>query len=190
MREYGIHECHVETDRFNWRRAIVRDPIIRLFLEHVESNISCHIEVKQLNSGIRTFPYRVQGPRKRLRGSHPDVFHHNDFFEIVGVRIYKQLLVKRWSDPKEYPKLTTIKVEGRIRDALDLGFASTILSFQGSEVDSVICLTRFQTRPTLTGTFYSPSCHRREREGVYRGREGQYLFVEETFVQEGCPEGL
>lgn len=34
-----------------------------------------------------------------------------------------------------------VKIEGRIRDALDLGFASTIFSFQGSECDNVICHT-------------------------------------------------
>ncbi|CAN0571477.1 unnamed protein product, partial [Ectocarpus sp. 12 AP-2014] len=71
----------------------------------------------------------------------PAVFHHNDFLEIVEVRGSKEYLVKRWSDPQDYPRLTAIKIEGRIRDALDLGFASTIFSFQGSEVDNVICHT-------------------------------------------------
>lgn len=69
----------------------------------------------------------------------PVVFHHNDFLEIVEVKGSKEYLVKRWSDPDEFPKLAAIYLEGRIRDALDIGFASTIFSSQGSEVDHVIC---------------------------------------------------
>lgn len=154
--EYGIEECHVETDRFNRRRVIIRDPIIRLFLEHVESGIPCHvfahtnIEVKQLNSGIKLalfgadsvlFPIGCKVRVKDCEIIHPSIFHHNDFLEIVEVKGSKEYLVKRWSDPEKFPKLTLIKIEGRIRDALDLGFASTIFSFQGSEVDNVICHT-------------------------------------------------
>jgi len=154
--EYGIEECHVETDRFNRRRVIIRDPIIRLFLEHVEKGIPCHvfahtnIEVKQLNTGIKLalfgedsvlFPIGCKVRVKDCEIINPGIFHHNDFLEIVEVKGPKEYLVKRWSDPDKYPKLSLIKVEGRIRDALDLGFASTIFSFQGSEVDNVICHT-------------------------------------------------
>ena len=154
--EYGIEECHVEIDRFDRRRVIIRDPIIRLFLEHIESRTPCHvfahtnIEVKQLNSGIKRalfgddsvlFPIGCKVRVKDCEVISPAIFHHNDFLEIVEVRGSKEYLVKRWSDPDEYPKLTAIKLEGRIRDALDLGFASTIFSFQGSEVDNVICHT-------------------------------------------------
>ena len=156
IREYGIDECHVETDKFNRRRVVIRDPIIRLFLEHVEQKIPCHvfahtnIEVKQLNSGIKLalfgedsvlFPIGCKVRVKDCDILSPSVFHHNDFLEIVEIRDKKEFLVKRWSDPARYPILTAIKVEGRIRDALDLGFASTIFSFQGSEVDNVICHT-------------------------------------------------
>ncbi|CAM9790574.1 unnamed protein product [Ectocarpus sp. 13 AM-2016] len=156
IREHGIGDCHVETDKFNRRRVIIRDPIIRLFLEHVESGIPCHvfahtnIEVKQLNSGIKLalfgddsvlFPVGCKVRVKDCEVINPAVFHHNDFLEIVEVRGSKEYLVKRWSDPQDYPRLTAIKIEGRIRDALDLGFASTIFSFQGSEVDNVICHT-------------------------------------------------
>lgn len=156
IREHGIDDCHVETDKFNRRRVIIRDPIIRLFLEHVESGIPCHvfahtnIEVKQLNSGIKLalfgddsvlFPVGCKVRVKDCEVINPAVFHHNDFLEIVEVRGSKEYLVKRWSDPQDYPRLTAIKIEGRIRDALDLGFASTIFSFQGSEVDNVICHT-------------------------------------------------
>lgn len=154
--EFGLDECHVETDRFDRRRVIVRDPIIRLFLEHVSAGTPCHvfahtnIEVKQLNSGIKLalfgqdsvlFPIGCKVRVKDCEMLSPAVFHHNDFLEVVEVRGSKEYLVKRWSDPEEYPRLTAIKVEGRIRDALDLGFASTIYSFQGSEVDNVICHT-------------------------------------------------
>lgn len=156
IREYGLDECHVETDRFGRRRVIVRDPIIRLFLEHVESGIPCHvfahtnIEVKQLNSGIKLalfgedsvlYPIGCKVRVKDCEVLTPPVFHHNDFLEIAEVRGPREFLVKRWSDPDEFPKLTLIKVEGRIRDALDLGFASTIFSFQGSECQNVICHT-------------------------------------------------
>lgn len=156
IREYGIDECHVETDKFNRRRVIIRDPIIRLFLEHVENGIPCHvfahtnIEVKQLNAGIKLalfgddsviFPIGCKVRVKDCESISPAVFHHNDFLEVVEVRKSNKYLVKRWSDPAEFPKLTEIKLEGRIRDALDLGFASTIFSFQGSEVDNVICHT-------------------------------------------------
>lgn len=156
IREHAIDECHVETDKYNRRRVIIRDPIIRLFLEHVENGIPCHvfahtnIEVKQLNSGIKLalfgedsvlFPIGCKVRVKDCEVINPAVFHHNDFLEIVEVRGSKEYLVKRWSDPQEFPRLTAIKIEGRIRDALDLGFASTIFSFQGSEVDNVICHT-------------------------------------------------
>lgn len=156
IQEYGIDECHVETDRFSRRRVVVRDPIIRLFLEHVEKGIPCHVfahtnvEVKQLNSGIKLalfgedsvlFPIGCKVRVKDCEVISPPVFHHNDFLEIVEVRGTNKFLVKRWSDPDEFPKLTAIKVEGRIRDGLDLGFASTIFSFQGSECDNVICHT-------------------------------------------------
>lgn len=156
IREYGLEECHVEIDRFSRRRVVVRDPIIRLFLEHVEHGIPCHvfahtnIEVKQLNSGIKLalfgedsvlFPIGCKVRVKDCEFFSPQVFHHNDFLEIVEVRDAKEFLVKRWSDPAKYPILTVVKIEGRIRDALDLGFASTIFSFQGSEVDNVICHT-------------------------------------------------
>ncbi|CAM9830229.1 unnamed protein product [Ectocarpus sp. 8 AP-2014] len=156
IREHGIDDCRVETDKFNRRRVIIRDPIIRLFLEHVERGIPCHvfahtnIEVKQLNSGIKLalfgddsvlFPVGCKVRVKDCEVINPAVFHHNDFLEIVEVRGSKEYLVKRWSDPQDYPRLTAIKIEGRIRDALDLGFASTIFSFQGSEVDNVICHT-------------------------------------------------
>ncbi|CAN0369549.1 unnamed protein product [Pylaiella littoralis] len=59
IKEYGVEDCLVETDHFNRRRVIVRDPIIRLFLEHMESGIPCHafahtnVEVKQLDAGIK-----------------------------------------------------------------------------------------------------------------------------------------
>lgn len=156
IREYGIEECNVEMDKFNRRRVVIRDPIIRLFLEHVEHGIPCHvfahtnIEVKQLNSGIKLalfgedsvlFPIGCKVRVKDCEVLSPQVFHHNDFLEIVEVRGPKAFLVKRWSDPAQYPVLTAVKIEGRIRDALDLGFASTIFSFQGSEVDNVICHT-------------------------------------------------
>lgn len=156
MLEYDISECHVETDRFNRRRVIVRDPVIRLFLDHVDKGIPCHvfahtnIEVKQLNAGIKRalfgddsvlFPIGCKVRVKDCEVISPAVFHHNDFLEIVEVRGSKHYLVKRWSDPDEFPKLTAIKLEGRIRDALDVGFASTIFSFQGSEVDNVIVHT-------------------------------------------------
>ncbi|CAM9099453.1 unnamed protein product [Ectocarpus sp. 12 AP-2014] len=156
IREYGIDECHVETDKFNRRRVVIRDPVIRLFLEHVESGIPCHvfahtnIEVKQLNSGIKLalfgddsglFPPGCKVRVKDCDAISPAVFHHNDFLEVVEVRGSGEYLVKRWSDSYPYPKLTAIKLEGRVRDALDLGFASTIFSFQGSEVDNVICHT-------------------------------------------------
>lgn len=154
--EYGMDECHVETDRFNRRRVIVRDPIIRLFLDHVEKGIPCHVfahtnvEVKQLNSGIKLalfgedsvlYPIGCKVRVKDCEVLTPPVFHHNDFLEIAEVRGSKEFLVKRWSDPDEFPKLTLIKIDGRIRDAFDLGFASTIFSFQGSECDNVICHT-------------------------------------------------
>lgn len=156
IREHGMDECHVETDKYNRRRVIIRDPIIRLFLEHVENGIPCHvfahtnIEVKQLNSGIKLalfgedsvlFPVGCKVRVKDCEVINPSVFHHNDFLEIVEVRGSKEYLVKRWSDPHEFPGLTAIKIEGRVREALDLGFASTIFSFQGSEVDNVICHT-------------------------------------------------
>jgi len=146
----------VETDRFNRRRVIVRDPVIRLFLDHVDKGIPCHvfahtnIEVKQLNAGIKRalfgddsvlFPIGCKVRVKDCEAINPAVFHHNDFLEIVEVRGSKKYLVKRWSDPDKFPKLTEIKLEGRIRDALDVGFASTIFSFQGSEVDNVIVHT-------------------------------------------------
>ena len=146
IREYGLEECHVETDRFGRRRVIVRDPIIHLFLEHVENGIPRHvfahtnIEVKQLNSGIKLalfgedcvlYPIGCKVRVKDCEVITPPVFHHNDFLEIAEVRGAKEFLVKRWSDPEEFPKLTLIKVEGRLRDALDIGFASTIFSFQG-----------------------------------------------------------
>lgn len=155
-REHGIDDCHVETDKFNRRRVIFRHPIIRLFLEHVESEIPCHvfahtnIEVKQLSSGIKLalfgvdsmlFPVGCNFRVTDCEDINPAVSHHNDFLAIVGVRGSKEYLVKRWSDPQDYLRLTAIKREGRIRDALDLGFASTIFSFQDSEVDNVICHT-------------------------------------------------
>lgn len=156
IREYDMDDCHVEIDRFDRRRVIIRDPIIRLFLEHVESGIPCHvfahtnIEVMQLNAGIKRalfgddsvlFPIGCKVRVKDCEVISPAVFHHNDFLEIVEVRGSNEYLVKRWSDPAKFPKLTAIKLEGRIRDALDIGFASTIFSFQGSEVDNVICHT-------------------------------------------------
>ncbi len=156
IREYGLDECVVETDKFGRRRVIVRDPVIRLFLEHVESGIPCHvfahtnIEVKQLNAGIKLalfgedsviYPIGCKVRVKDCEALSPPVFHHNDFLEIVEIRGNQQYLFKRWSDPAKYPILTAVKVEGRIRDALDLGFVSTIFSFQGSEVDNVICHT-------------------------------------------------
>lgn len=156
IKEYGMEDCFVETDRFNRRRVIVRDPIIRLFLEHMESGIACHVfahtnvEVKQLNAGIKLalfgedsvlFPPGCKVRVKDCEILSPPVFHHNDFLEIVEVRCSKSFLVKRWADANDFPKLTLIKIDGRIRDALDLGFASTIFSFQGSECDNVICHT-------------------------------------------------
>ncbi len=156
IREYGLDECHVETDKYGRRRIVIRDPVIRLFLEHVDEEIPCHvfahtnIEVKQLNAGIKLalfgensvlFPVGCKVRVKDCEVFTPQVFHHNDFLEIVEVRGLKEFLVKRWSDPAKYPVLTAVKIEGRIRDALDLGFASTIFSFQGSEVDNVICHT-------------------------------------------------
>ena len=156
IKEYGIEECHVETDKFDRPRVIARDPIVRLFLDHVEKKIMCHvfahtnIEVKQLNSAIKLalfgedsalYPIGCKVRVKDCDMLSPPVFHHNDFLEIAEVRGAKEFLVKRWSDPNEFPKLTAIKIEGRMRDALDLGFASTIFSFQGSECDNIICHT-------------------------------------------------
>ncbi|CAM9211863.1 unnamed protein product [Pylaiella littoralis] len=156
IKEFGIEDCFVETDRYDRRRVIVRDPIIRLFLEHVERGVPCHvfahtnIEVKHMNAGIKRalfgddsvlFPPGCKVRVKDCDILTPAVFHHNDFLEIVEVRGSKLFLVKRWADPEEFPKLTEVKIDGRIRDALDLGFVSTIFSFQGSECDNVICHT-------------------------------------------------
>lgn len=114
IREYGLEKCHVDIDRFSRRRVVVRDPIIRLFLEHVEHGIPCHvcahtnIEVKQLNSVIKLallgedsvlFPTGCKVRVEDCDVFSPQVFHHNDFLEVVEVRGADEFLVKRWSDP-------------------------------------------------------------------------------------------
>ncbi len=151
---YDVSECESETDRYGRTRVIAHDPVVRMYLDHFNSDIPCHIfaytniEVKKLNMGVKmalfgmdsvTFP---NGCRVRVLDADsivPAIFHHNDFLEIVENRGTKEFVVQRWNMSSDIPDPVSITITGKLKDALDLGYASSIHAFQGSECSHIIC---------------------------------------------------
>jgi hypothetical protein len=154
VKAFDISQCNSETDRYGRTRVVAYDPVVSIYMEHFNHDIPCHIfaytniEVKQLNIGVKLalfgedsvrFP---NGCRVRVLDSDsivPAIFHHNDFLVIVENRGTKEYVVKRWNDSNEFPDVTLITVTGKIKDVFDLGYASSIHAFQGSECSHIIC---------------------------------------------------
>lgn len=152
-----LDHCEVDTDKYGRDRVLALQPIIDLYMEHVEKGLPSHIfaythvEINQLNDALKesifgsdsvSFP---NGCKCRIKD--PDVisparFHRNDFIEIVENKAPKSYIVRRWSnreDEESIPEdLLEIKITGRLKEALTLGYASSIHAFQGSECPYVI----------------------------------------------------
>ena len=151
--EYPLSDCQVDTDSYNRTRVIVLNPLLKTFMGYIEKEIPCHvfaytnIEVNKINSSIKeslfgydsvVFPNGCKVKVRDCDNIEPSMFHHNDFLEIVQNIGTKKYVVKRWNVPDENNPHVSITVLGKLKDALTLGYASSIHSFQGSEVDSVI----------------------------------------------------
>lgn len=160
-----IEHCEVETDNFGRDRVMALQPIIDIFMGNMDKGLPTHVfgymnvEVNKINDALKTsifghdsvmFP---NGCKCRVKDSDlisPAHFHRNDFLEIVENRGPKHFLVKRWSNRVreetdsedsvlgEDPETVEIRITGRLKEALALGYASSIHAFQGSECPYVI----------------------------------------------------
>ena len=153
IKVYPLSECTVETDMYNRTKVIVLEPLLRLFMDYMDKETPCHIfaytndEVNKINSSVREalfgidsvmFPNGCKVKVRDCENIEPAVFHHNDFLEIVQNIGTKKYIVKRWNIPEENNPHISITINGGLKDTLTLGYASSIHSFQGSEVESVL----------------------------------------------------
>lgn len=154
VQTWNLSECETEIDRYGRMKVFAYDPIVRLYMEHFNNDKPCHIfaytnmEVNKFNVGVKLalfgndsvrFP---NGCRVRVLDADsitPPIFHHNDFLIIVENRGTKEFVVQRWDDSSDIPDVTLITVTGKIKDIFDLGYASSIHAFQGSECSHIIC---------------------------------------------------
>lgn len=153
-----IDHCEVDTDKYGRDRVVALQPIIDLYMDHVDKGFPCHIfgythiEINQINNALKTSIFgsdSVTFPNGcKVRIKDPDAisnspYHRNDFIEIVENKGLKNYTVRRWSnnvrDEDSVPEEPIqIKINGRLSEALGLGFASSIHAFQGSECPYVI----------------------------------------------------
>lgn len=151
------NECEIETDNYGRDRVMAIQKIIDIYMHHYENDQPLHvfaytnIEVAKLNEAIRTsvfgdtpelFPVGC-----KVKVCDPDIivpplFHRNDFLEIVENKDSKNYVVKRWTgrvtQEDEIEETFDIRVTGRIKEALSLGYASSIHAYQGSECEYVV----------------------------------------------------
>lgn len=149
--------CEVETDKYGRDRVLALQSIVDMYGENVEKGLPSHvfgytnIEVNKINDALKTSIFgrdSVTFPNGcKVRIKDPDVispaqFHRNEFIEIVENKGLKNYSVRRWSNSLDEDSIPEdpieIKITGRLKDALALGFASSIHAFQGSEVPFVI----------------------------------------------------
>ena len=151
-----LEHCEVETDSYGRDRAMAIQPVIDTYMQHLRmgqrAHIFCYtnIEVVRINDAIKTaifgsgtlmFPNESKVKVVDCDIIKPAYFHRNEFLEIIENRGPKHFIVKRWSnnvsvdgDDETYE----ITIGGRLKDALTLGYASTVHSYQGSECPVVI----------------------------------------------------
>ncbi len=144
--------CVVEEDRFGRNRVLALQPTVDLYRLNRERGLTTHVfaytnvEVRRINEAIRESVFGASPlpfpDSCKVRVVDPDLvspphFHRNDFIEVVTNLGNKSFLAKRWGvvDPGEPLQF---RVTGRLRDALSLGYCSSIHAFQGSECDHVI----------------------------------------------------
>ena len=152
-----LDHCDVETDKYGRDRVLALQPIIDLYRENVKKGLPTHafgytnIEVNKINEALKTSLFGMDsvmfpnGCKCRIKD--PDVisnspFHRNEFVEIVENKGLKNYVVRRWSnilDENSIPEDSIeIKINGRLSEAMSLGYASSIHAFQGSEAPFVI----------------------------------------------------
>ena len=155
--EFPLVDCEVETDSYGRDRVVALGPIVNLFFDHVNRGLPVHVfgythvEVNKINVALKNAIFgldSVMFPNGcRVRVKDPEIispahFHRNDFVEIVESKGPKNFVVKRWDSSvgasEGTQDLVEINVTGRLKDALDLGYASSIHAFQGSECPYVI----------------------------------------------------
>lgn len=152
-----LDHCEVDTDKFGRDRVLALQPIIDLYMENVEKGLPSHVfaythvEINQINGALKTsifgsdsvtFPngckVRIKDPDTIV----PPLFHRNDFLEILENKGTKHYTVRRWSNSTDEDSIpddpVEIKITGRLKEALTLGYASSIHAFQGSECPYVV----------------------------------------------------
>ena len=150
---YPLNQCEIDTDSYGRERVMALQPIIDTYRKNVEKGLPSHVfgymhvEINAINDALKTSLFgdkTVMFPDGcKVRVKDPDVivpscFHRNDFIEIVQNFGPKRFLVKRWGGENCENDLVEIKVSGKLREALTLGYASSIHAFQGSECPHVI----------------------------------------------------
>ncbi|CAB1099553.1 unnamed protein product [Ectocarpus sp. CCAP 1310/34] len=154
-----IERCEVETDSFGRDRVMALQPIVDIFLKNMDAGLPTHVfgymnvEVNKINEALKTAIFghdSVMFPNHcKVRVKDPDLispahFHRKDFLEIVENKGSKHFVVKRWSNrirkdlDSDLEHNIEIRVTGRLKEALALGYASSVHSFQGSECACVI----------------------------------------------------
>lgn len=152
-----LDHCEVETDKYGRDRVLALQPIIDLYMENIGKGLPTHIfaytniEVNKINEALKTALFGMDsvmfpnGCKCRIKD--PDAmssspFHRNEFVEIVENKGLNNYIVRRWSNSMDEDSIpedsVEIKITGRVRDALCLGFVSSIHAFQGSECPCVI----------------------------------------------------
>lgn len=155
-----LGHCEVETDPYGRDRVMALQPVIDMYMGHLKNGDLAHIfgythvEVNHLNealkasifgSGTVMFP---DGCKVRVKDPDlitPSYFHRNDFLRVTSNKGPKHFVVKRWNnqqtgdeDTDDEEEEYEIKVNGKLKEALTLGYASSIHAFQGSECPVVI----------------------------------------------------
>ena len=144
--------CEVDTDKYGRDRVLALQPIIDLYKENVDKGLPSHvfsythIEINKINNALKTSIFgsdSVTFPNGcKVRIKDPDIispaqFHRNEFVEVVENKGLKNYTVRRWSNSLDEDSIPEdsieIKITGRLKDALCLGYASSIHAFQGSE---------------------------------------------------------
>ena len=156
-----MKHCLVEKDSFGRDRVMAIQPVIDVFMDYMKKGMPCHvfaytnIECNKINEAIKTSVFGVDSvafPNGcKVRVKDPEIitqsqFHRNEFLEVLENRGPKHFVVKRWSNkirdedsaPLDEEELFEIRIKGRLRDAIALGYVSSIHAFQGSESPFVI----------------------------------------------------
>lgn len=153
-----LDHCEVDTDKYGRDRVLALQPIIDLYMDHMRKGLPTHIfgythiEINQINNALKTSIFgsdSVTFPNGcKCRIKDPDAisnspFHRNDFVEVVENKGLKNYTVKRWrnsiGDEDSGPEdIIEMKINGRLKEAIGLGYASSIHAFQGSECPYVI----------------------------------------------------